>query len=257
MKKIYFIIIVSAVIVYLTKDESDNSKNKTEEAITEQKLENTIVKKKKNNKPKLNDEEKFEIVFEEFKSLYYQLVEFKDEDDFKTYGLGNGGPYNDWLIKLYVLKNNPASDLLIKKRIVVGDLEQLALAYVDSKGQENEITRNFSQIFSQAFSSDNQVVVDEQKPTPQTESNLFGKWTIINTSANFSYTYEIHVSNGEYKGIIPDFNNKIERLEKIGNKYFVIGSKDGEYYVIDDEMNMTLYDNKGSLSTMGYKAVKK
>ena len=45
------------------------------------------------------------------------------------------------------------------------------------------------------------------------------KWTIINTAANFSYTYEIYVINWEYKGIIPDFNNKIERLDKRGDKY--------------------------------------
>lgn len=139
--------IVSAVIVYLT-DDSNDSKNEPGETVTEQKVENAIVKKKKNK------------------------------------------------------KNN-------------------------------------------------------KKPTPQTESKLFGKWTIINTAANFSYSYEIHMSNGVYEGIIPDFNNKIERLDKRGDKYYVIGSKYGEYYVIDDNMNMSLYDKNGSLSSVGYKAVKK
>lgn len=94
-------------------------------------------------------------VFDEFKSLYQELKNFKDNNDFKKYGFAIGGPYHIWLKKVQNLKNNPNSKLLIKKGFVVGELETLGLTYVTSKGKETEVTIFFNKIFSEAVSTKN------------------------------------------------------------------------------------------------------
>ena len=39
-----------------------------------------------------------------FKSLYVELLAFKDSEDFKKYGFMIGGPYNNWLKRVSKLK---------------------------------------------------------------------------------------------------------------------------------------------------------
>ncbi len=102
---------------------------------------------------KVNNTEKIERIFEEFKTLYSELLEFKDKSNFKKYGFGQGGPYHVWLTKVKNLKENPDSKLLIQKDVVAGYLEQLGLAYVGSKGKETEVTKSFNKLFSNVISS--------------------------------------------------------------------------------------------------------
>ncbi len=97
-----------------------------------------------------NNEEK---VFEEFKSLYSELLEFKGTNRFQQYGFATGGPYNHWLKKVQNLKNDPNSKSLIKRGFVAGELETLGLSYVASKGRETEVTIFFNKIFSEAINS--------------------------------------------------------------------------------------------------------
>ncbi len=94
-------------------------------------------------------------VFDEFKSLYQELKNFKDNNDFKKYGFATGGPYHIWLKKVRNLKSNPNSKSLIKRGFVVGELEALGLEYVASKGKETEVTIFFNKIFKEAISTKN------------------------------------------------------------------------------------------------------
>jgi len=102
---------------------------------------------------KVNNTEKIERILEEFKTLYSELLEFKDKSNFKKYGFSQGGSYHVWLSKVKNLKENPDSKLLIQKGIVAGYLEQLGLAYVGSKGKETEVTKSFNQLFLNVISS--------------------------------------------------------------------------------------------------------
>lgn len=101
---------------------------------------------------KVNNTKKIETIFEEFKTLYGELLEFKNKSNFKKYGFGQGGLYHSWLTKVKNLKENPDSKLLIQKGVVAGYLEQLGLAYVDSKGKETEVTKRFNKLFSNVIS---------------------------------------------------------------------------------------------------------
>jgi len=100
---------------------------------------------------KTNETEKINEVFEKFKVLYNELNEFKDSPDFKKYGFGEGGKNKIWLEKVRELKNNPDSKLLIKKGILVGELEQIGMAYANSNGKETEVTKTFYKIFAEAI----------------------------------------------------------------------------------------------------------
>lgn len=103
---------------------------------------------------KKDDTEKIEKVFERFKELYNELLEIKEKADFKKFGFGAGGPYNKWLLDVQEFKNNPDSGLLLRKGVLIGELEQLGLAYASSKGEETEVTKNFNKIFSKVISSE-------------------------------------------------------------------------------------------------------
>ncbi|RMB57990.1 hypothetical protein EAX61_10225 [Dokdonia sinensis] len=211
---------------------------------------------------KINETEKIEKAFAEFKSLYGELSEFKNDADFKKIGFGKGGKYSEWLEKVREIKQNPESKLLLKKGVLIGELEQLGMAYVSSKGKETEVTKTFNKIFSDAISD--KPIVDE-KPTSseissysklKTDYELFGKWTISNSIVNESYPYEIYKKGNEYIGVIikNNLDKKTENLIKKGSDYYVKGSKDGEFYRIDKNLNMELFDKEGELTSVGYKA---
>jgi hypothetical protein len=209
----------------------------------------------------VDNTEKIEKIFGDFKTLYSELLNFKDKSDFKTYGFGQGGPYHEWLTKVQDLKENPDAKLLLQKDVVAGELEQLGLAYASSKGKETEVTKNFNKFFSEAISSKPIEKVETASGNSnydnlKSEYELFGKWTITNTTAKSSYPYEIYKKGNEYIGVIPQGEFKTENIDKSGNKYSVKGNKYGEYYMITSTKEMTLFDKDGELASMGYKAKK-
>ena len=206
--------------------------------------------------------EKIQDISVELNKLYSELLEFKDKSDFKTYGFGKGGPYHEWLTKVHTLKENPNIQLSLKQGVTVAELEQLGLAYVSSKGDETEAIEILNKSVSEAITSKHIEQVEDASGNSnydkiKTEYELFGKWTISNTTANSSYPYEIYIKGNEYIGVIPQGEFKTESLDKTGDKFSVRGNQYGEYYIITPNKEMTLFDKDGELASMGYKATKK
>lgn len=200
-----------------------------------------------------------EAIFKEFQTLYSELLAFKDKDDFKAYGFGKGGPYNEWLGKVESLKKNPDAKLLLSKGVVAGELEQLGLAYATSKGQETESTSFFNKTFSDAINQKPIEVVETSSGNANYDNlkkdyELFGKWSI--SAAGYSYPYEIYKKENEYIGVKSSGEYKTEILDKKGNDYYVKGNKFGEFYRIDKNLNLTLFDRDGDLTSAGYRATK-
>ena len=84
---------------------------------------------------------------------------------------------------------------------------------------------------------------------------LIGKWVINNSFQNHKYTFEIYNKGSKYLGIrLNDFT--IENLTKKDLKYYISGNKYGEFYRVDKNKEMTLFDNDGSLVGAGYTATK-
>lgn len=242
------ILIISAIAIIGFTSCKNEKKESTESKVIE-------VVEKVDNTEKTNE------LFEEFKSLYDELLSFKGKSDFKKFGFGKGGKYNKWLSNVEDLKNNPDSKLLLQKGVLAGELELLGFAYVGSKGKETEVSKSFNKVFSEAISSKPVEKVETASGNSnydklKSEYKLFGKWKITNTTVKSSYPYEIYKKGTEFIGVIPKDEYKTENIIKKGNKYSVKGNKYGEYYIINSSKEMTLFDKGGELKSMGYIATK-
>jgi hypothetical protein len=250
------ILILSAIAVLSCQSEkNETAKVDTEPAKTVEQKDNT---------------EKIELLLGQFESLYNELLETKGEPGFKKFGFGKGGPYTEWLERVEKLEQSPESNLLLQKGVLFGELKQLGLEYVSSGGKETEVTKTFNKIFSEAINTlptspqeSESVQAAPKSPrtyyeTLQSDYELVGKWKIINSIINDGWTYEIYKKGSEYVGIIPEarWEFKIENLKKKGNNYYVKGNEYGEYYRIDANLNMTLFDNDGEWISTGYTAKK-
>lgn len=209
---------------------------------------------------KESDSEIAERLFKEFQTLYNELLTFKDKPGFKDFGFGQGGPYHSWISRARELEANPNSRLLISKGIVVGELTSLGLAYVGSEGKETNHTEFINRTFAAAINPPEKVEAesgDDYYQKLKKEYELFGSWRIENSFMRYGYDYEIYRKQGEYIGVKLTKSYSTEVLEKKGNRYYVKGNRSGEYYVIDANKNMTLFDRDGELASAGWTASKK
>ena len=90
MKKILLLTLI--VTVSLMSCKNDQKKAEEKETVKVEEVDNT---------------EKIEKIFGQFKSLYSELIEFKGKDDFKKFGFGQGRPNNKWLKEVEQLENDP------------------------------------------------------------------------------------------------------------------------------------------------------
>lgn len=241
MKQITFTMLIVLNMISSCQNNSSQPKN----THNEQEIENS----------KIEDMKSY------LKDLLDKLLSFKDTPEFKEYGFGQVGPYYDWLYDIQQLKEHPDAKLLLKRRIVVGELEQLGLAYASSGGKETDVTTQLKKLLLNALSSEYEEPIEtssgnENYDKLKVDYQLFGKWTIKNSVVKQSYPYEIYQRGDDYIGVIPVEDFRTEILEKKGNKFVIKGSRFGEYYMISDNKEMTLFDENGDLKRSGYEAIK-
>ena len=96
----------------------------------------------------------FDVLMEKVKPLYDELMVMKDEEGFRTVGFSPAGPYNRWLVETKRLRDGTDELQLLRNwNITVGELLQLGLDYVFSKGTETEFTKEVRGRFALAFTS--------------------------------------------------------------------------------------------------------
>lgn len=199
-----------------------------------------------------------------FETLYSELLTIKDLENFKRYGFMDGGPYDNWDNKVQRLIDKGS---LINHGIIIGDLLSLGLAYVSSQGAETEVTQLINKRFYQALNPiqvDNSIAPSGKNNYERIkqEYELFGRWKIFNSIVRTSYKYEIYKRGDEYVGFFPqdDWDYMAETLERKGNFFIIKGnnphSQSGEYYRIDENKNMVLFDQDGELTDAGFRATK-
>ena len=209
-----------------------------------------------------------------YKSLYDELIEFKDDEDFKQFGFSKS-KYSAWLTKVLVQigekENERLKQFSLERRIFFGDLHSLGLNYVTSQGEETKQTREEQKKIYRAL---NPLKINHEIPPSgkgnyeriRKEYKLFGKWimNIQNLSSNEAnrYKYEIYRNGSCYIGFAAqeDWEYDAEILERKGAFFVIKGdngsSRHGEYYRIDEDMNMILFDEDGELSEYGFTATK-
>lgn len=153
MKKLLGLLF-TLILLGCNKSKESNKEFETEsKAETKKEMSIKIDKEENVDKTKqISETERIEKVFTEFKNLYKELIGFKNDENFKKAGFGKGGNYNDWLKKVRDLKQNPDSRLLLKKGVLIGELEQLGITYAGSRGKETNVTKAFNKIFKEAIS---------------------------------------------------------------------------------------------------------
>lgn len=74
------------------------------------------------------------------KTLYLKLLEFKDNPNFHRMGFAPGSPYKKWFEQVQALQNDKKLNLqLVKEKgIVSGDLLQLGMEFMSSKGSDTD-----------------------------------------------------------------------------------------------------------------------
>lgn len=90
-------------------------------------------------------------------------------------------------------------------------------------------------------------------------NELWGKWIIQLSFAGSSdsYPYEIYRKGNIYTGVcFPDGVFTVEKLIKQGTRFRVLNDRHGEYYMVDGNMQMTLFDKYGELASSGWTATK-
>ena len=92
-----------------------------------------------------------ERIFNERKGLliekYKELMSFKNKSEFHEYGFGIGSKYNKWMKEVEGLRNfNKNNNEL---NIAFGDLLQLGLEYMSTKGQESNITKLYIESYNE------------------------------------------------------------------------------------------------------------
>lgn len=204
--------------------------------------------------------ERLERAFGRFKELYAELLVIKDEASFKQLGFGAGSPHASWLENIREFEKDADSKLLIGKGVVLGELESLGMQYVVSKGEETSETKKLNSVFKKAIDSTPTETIETDSGAQkyaelQAEAEIFGKWTVTNSFAKQSYPFEIYKRGNEYIGVYPSRDFKTELFEKKGMDFHVKGSKDGEFYRVEKNMTMALFDQDGELKSSGWTAV--
>ena len=90
----------------------------------------------------------------------------------------------------------------------------------------------------------------EQEIANLKEQGIFGKWEC--NFSGYESTIYLKQENDNYSSIIKFKNNstiKKESLNKDGEKFFVVGSKAKEYYLINSDGNLELWDKDGFFTT--------
>ena len=91
--------------------------------------------------------------FNKIKSLYYDLLSFKNNLDFIEHGFDTNYSYNPWLLEVQNLQNQKLenNELLENFGFMSGDLEILGMEYVVNKGNESDYTLQMKSIITGAI----------------------------------------------------------------------------------------------------------
>jgi len=209
--------------------------------------ENTVQKQAAdNNTEQVSSSSNDSIQLAKFKSLYDELLSFKDTQEFIEKGFGTASRYNKWYETVKSFSEDKESNILASHGFVAGDLLMLGLEYVKSKGKETEYSKTIRAQFDEAFNSSskqeeiNAIKLDDK-------ANCLGSWEITWKSVkNHKEKITIFEKNGKYQSIE---NDKLFDLKKDGNKLKKVGSVAGDYYIIKGE-KLYIGDKSGDMTDM-------
>lgn len=186
--------------------------------------------------------------YHEFQKLYKELQVFKSSEEFHSLGFGSGGEYFKWLISVQKATNEDCKELLTQYGYVFGELEALGFEYLKTNGEENDYTQYLNNQFSPKEKT------REPEKEQDVSNEVIGKWKLYNSYAP-DETAEMHIiiEGGFYYEYFPS-NDSRKKLLKQGNRFSIVGDKNGEYYVLSSNGKLEMFDSEGNLEEVGWSA---
>ncbi|MEM6331194.1 MAG: SHD1 domain-containing protein [Planctomycetota bacterium] len=123
-----------------------------------------------------------------------QLLDFKDEPRFKTFGFGTGGPYNKWLKDVEALRDAQPKGLHpipLLLRAAPGDLMMLGMDYL--RTSESDYSRQMLPEIKDTIDFDAYLAAKSQRATPQP---AFRTWH--DTTGKFSVEASLVTINDDH-----------------------------------------------------------
>lgn len=186
----------------------------------------------------------------EWEDLYLRLNKMKDEEGFKVNGFGAGGPYNGWLTGIESFRGVPKPNWSFMDKLAMGELLQLGMEYVSSKGEETEYTTFWRNEYNKQLNSEPKKTISKKKEGI-VENGVIGKWKvksnyIHNGAPLYILYYEIIKDDKGYLLIYTENSTLEYRLKTKGDKLYQsnLYKDHGNYYKINDGM-LEFWDGSG------------
>lgn len=194
-------------------------------------------------KPDNAEYEQDSTAFAWAENLYEELIEFKDTENFKTYGLGVGGKYNGWLKRVQEFPEDYADRVHKVYGLAIGEIEQLALHYAEEKPnasseykkEGDKMKARLDRIFiiHQRLDADYSEEVDNA--ISSAEKKIIGEWKIngLKTGSK-SYVFDIICVNDNYYYMEQYQDGQINKgkLIKYDNTYYDATSPQGDSFIV-------------------------
>ncbi len=95
---------------------------------------------------------------QELKTLYQELQEFKDNPEFHQVGFGTCCRFNRWMVKVEVLRSKKTGiKILMEVGFVPGELLQLGMEYMRSRGRPTSYTKEMEPVIVSGFAPEPQL----------------------------------------------------------------------------------------------------
>lgn len=190
-------------------------------------------------------------------NLYEELIEFKDTENFKTYGLGVGGKYNGWLKRVQEFPEDYADRVLKVYGLAIGEIEQLALHYAEEKPnasseykkEGDKMKARLDRIFIIHQRLDADFSDETEKAFSSKNKEVIGKWKLDSKKKEYStFTLDIIYVDDNYY-YCKTYANKSEtergKLIEALDRLYDATSIAGEYFEVSGK-NLTTGDDYGT-----------
>lgn len=206
----------------------------------------TLLSEMQSCRPDLSHETKEAI------RLFMELWSFKDDPEFHRVGLGACCKFDEWKQEVETLTNSAGTITLGEIGIVPGDLLSLGWDYFQNAGQPTEFTDATQDNMESAVRES--MGLSAVQPTPAANPvlgyEIIGEWEGGNIPSRitiFNEAGQLNVKQVFYDG--SELMQSLVESNSSAGRRFDTANEFGEYFVVDADGNLQVWDSSGLLYT--------
>jgi len=203
------------------------------------------------------EREKDRLALDKAYSLFKELDEFKDKKDFRAFGFGVGGHYNEWLKRAESFPKEDENRVMRAYGLAVGEIANLAIHYAaevpnvgwEYKHEGDMIYTRLLRIFTMQQRLDADFSDETEKAFSSKNKEVIGKWKLDSKKKEYStFTLDIIYVDDNYY-YCKTYANKSEtergKLIEALDRLYDATSIAGEYFEVSGK-NLTTGDDYGT-----------